>query len=192
MTDAPSRRSFGPVVLTGLASAGLAALAGDRRWAAVDDGAAGTSMVSVATSAAGRAPAVTAVALVVLAAWGVLLVARGAVRRGVAVVLAAASVGLAGAAVAAARAAPDDVRAAVATVGRGDLDPGYTAWAVVGVAAATVAAAAAVPALWLVRDWPEMGRRYDAPADPPEGRETRPASDLELWKAFDEGRDPTA
>jgi hypothetical protein len=50
-------------------------------------------------------------------------------------------------------------------------------------------------AVRLVPGWPEMGRRYDAPADaapqlaeqPPEEQEN-----LDLWKAMDEGRDPTA
>ena len=44
------------------------------------------------------------------------------------------------------------------------------------------------------RHWPEMGSRYDAPgaaaataAGPPEEQ-----TSLDLWKALDEGRDPTA
>ena len=46
--------------------------------------------------------------------------------------------------------------------------------------------------------WPEMSRRYDAPGGHP-GRapEPRPTgsdelSDRDLWRAQDEGRDPTA
>jgi hypothetical protein len=39
-----------------------------------------------------------------------------------------------------------------------------------------------------------MGRRYDAPADaaPEPEREPEERENLDLWKAMDEGRDPTA
>jgi hypothetical protein len=40
-----------------------------------------------------------------------------------------------------------------------------------------------------VPQWPEMGRRYDAPTDAPATQEIE--SDRDLWKALDEGRDPT-
>jgi hypothetical protein len=42
--------------------------------------------------------------------------------------------------------------------------------------------------------WPEMGRRYDAPAAravAPGGGPAEEQENLELWKALDEGRDPT-
>ena len=45
-----------------------------------------------------------------------------------------------------------------------------------------------------VRGWPEMGRRYDAPADGAAVAPTTPVeeqSSLDVWKAIDEGRDPT-
>jgi hypothetical protein len=50
-------------------------------------------------------------------------------------------------------------------------------------------------AVRLVPTWPEMGRRYDAPADTAPAPSEQPAEEqenLELWKAMDEGRDPTA
>ena len=41
--------------------------------------------------------------------------------------------------------------------------------------------------------WPEMGRRYDAPADQePRPKAPEEQENLDLWKAMDEGRDPTA
>ena len=50
----------------------------------------------------------------------------------------------------------------------------------------------AVAAVRLVSSWPEMGSRYDAPADAATAaREQGPATEQELWKALDEGRDPT-
>ena len=61
---------------------------------------------------------------------------------------------------------------------------------------------APVLAVRLVPTWPEMGRRYDAPADAtPDrtevaaqepGEEPGQQENLDLWKAMDEGRDPTA
>ena len=42
--------------------------------------------------------------------------------------------------------------------------------------------------------WPEMGRRYDAPADATAERAAplpEEQENLDLWKAMDEGRDPT-
>ena len=55
--------------------------------------------------------------------------------------------------------------------------------------------ASTVAAVRLVPGWPEMGRRYDAPADAaPAAPEKAPEEqeNLDLWKAMDEGHDPTA
>ena len=57
---------------------------------------------------------------------------------------------------------------------------------------------AVLPAAIAVRrvgGWPEMGTRYDAPGDQaatrPSADEDDEPSSLDLWKAIDEGRDPT-
>ena len=60
--------------------------------------------------------------------------------------------------------------------------------------------ASTVLALRLVRTWPEMGSRYDAPTgarggdgtDPAEAPADHPTENIDIWKALDEGRDPTA
>jgi hypothetical protein len=66
----------------------------------------------------------------------------------------------------------------------------------VAAVAAVLAVLTTLAAVRLVPTWPEMGRKYDAPVDtttspaaeqPPEEQEN-----LDLWKAMDEGRDPTA
>ena len=73
-----------------------------------------------------------------------------------------------------------------------------TGWYWVSGVAAVLTLLTTLAAVRLVPGWPEMGRRYDAPAPeaataaeapatPPEEREN-----LDLWKAMDEGRDPTA
>jgi hypothetical protein len=181
---ADGRRTFAPVVLAGLASSGLAAVAGQRDWAVVGDGPA-----LVADTDAGAMPLAGALALVGLAAWGVLLVTRGRVRRAVAVLGLGAALGVAAVAVTGYSTAPDNLRRSVARFAFGDAAAVHRSgwcWVALGAAACMLATAAA--ALVLVPSWPEMGTRYDAPgATPPRGA----ATDLDLWKAMDEGRDPT-
>ena len=180
------RRSFGPVVVAGLGGAGLAALAGTETWATGQDCAA--AITSLSGSGVGEAPGAAAVALALLASWGVLLVTRGRVRRGVSWLTALVAVGLVPTVWFGMRAARDAVE-------RGDCaNTDLTGWFWAAVVALPFAVGAAVAAVRLVPSWPEMGRRYDAPADaapqseqPPEEREN-----LDLWKAMDEGRDPTA
>ena len=149
---AERRRTFGPVVLLGLASGTLTAVAGEKP-AVHASGQAATAVSSRLVSFDAHLPLVTALGLVVLACWGVLLVTRGRVRRAVAVLAAIAAVG-----------------------------------AVVSVVATALAVR------W-APEWPEMGSRYDAPAGEratPEAVDPAEQSSLDLWKAMDEGRDPTA
>jgi uncharacterized membrane protein (TIGR02234 family) len=197
----PRRRTFGPVVGAGVVSAGLAAVAGHQPWAS-GTGSGGFGELS-ATVEAGRVPAANALALVVLACWGVLLVTRGRVRRVVAVLAVLAALGLVAAVVVGFDAAPEHVRDAYAQLGVPDPDVSRTGWYWVAGIASVLTLLTTLAAVRLVPGWPEMGRRYDAPAapeatgtqvaahadvppTPPEEREN-----LDLWKALDEGRDPT-
>jgi uncharacterized membrane protein (TIGR02234 family) len=65
----------------------------------------------------------------------------------------------------------------------------------VALVGAVVALAAAAFAVRSLRAWPEMGSRYDAPTgrDRTDPARTDPArmEDLDLWRAIDQGRDPT-
>lgn len=213
MADPPHRRagSFVAVVTVGLASAVLAAVAGHQPWArGTGDATAGFATLS-ATVEAGRVPVANALALVVLACWGVLLVTRGRVRRAVAVLGALAAVGTLAAVVVGFASAPEGVREAYAQLGVADPDVGRSPWYWVAALASLLTLATTVLAVRLVPSWPEMGARYDAPApdpaadpaaDPPAGPAPgRPRAavaapedqeNLDLWKAIDEGRDPTA
>jgi hypothetical protein len=189
---AESRRTFGAVVGAGLASATLAAVAGHQPWAR-GSAPGGLGELS-ATVEAGKAPAANALSLVVLACWGVLLVTRGVVRRAVAVLAVLASLGLVAVVVAGFSSTPDHVRAAYRDLGVDHPDAGLAGWYWVAAVATVLTLASTLLAARLVPGWPEMGRRYDAPADavpepvkPPEEQEN-----LDLWKAMDEGRDPTA
>ena len=137
MADA-ARRTFGPVVLLGVASAGAAALAGNRPWSTFDmstDPVVGTgaydSAIAVSLSRLPEAPLVAALAYVVLASWGVLLVTRGRFRRGVAVLALLVSVGMLVAAVVAFVTTPGDLRDDFAALGDAvtRADPSGRTWA---------------------------------------------------------------
>ena len=178
------RRTFGPVVLAGVAAAGLAAYAGHQPWRAFGDG------VVSSGGDLGR-PEVEALALVVLAAWGVLLVTRGRVRRALA--LLAALVGVAVAALALHGLLSDgNVEVGWFSYNDNPPTPHRTAWGWVALAGATVTTLAALAAFRWAPGWPEMGRKYDAPAGPAPEVPLEERTSIDVWKALDEGRDPTA
>jgi uncharacterized membrane protein (TIGR02234 family) len=179
-------RSFAPTVLVGLAGAALAAVAAAQDWATASGTAAGSDVTASAQGSA-SAPLALALALVALAAWGVVLVLRGRVRRVVAVVGAAAAAGVLVSAVAAHSRVQDDAVSAV--VGRG-ADGGtstsaLTGWYVAAVLGALLALLGFAVAVRKSPGWPAMGSRYDAPA-------ARPQTEQDMWKALDDGHDPTA
>lgn len=198
MTDPvkdPRRRTFGPVVLLGLAAATLAAVAGNKPWAQGHGQAADRLAGMPLADEAGKVPAAGALALVVLACWGVVLVTRGRVRRAVAVLGALASAGILVAVVTGWSSSVDALRSDLAEVGTvGSVD--HTAWAWLAGLGALASLAATVLAVRWTPGWPEMGSRYDAPtagaAAPAEPADPADRSSLDLWKAMDEGRDPTA
>jgi uncharacterized membrane protein (TIGR02234 family) len=140
-------------------------------------------------------PLVTALGLVVLACWGVVLVTRGRARRAVAALGTLAGVGAVVAVAMAYSQVPDQLRDELAEVGVTDAGIGHTAWywlAALGVVLSVALTALAVA--WAPQ-WPEMGSRYDAPgataATPAPEAEPEEQTNLDLWKAMDEGRDPT-
>jgi uncharacterized membrane protein (TIGR02234 family) len=183
------RRTFGPVVLLGLAAGGLTAVAGNQPAAEIGRGT-GSGLVTYDA----HLPAVTALGLVVLASWGVVLVTRGRVRRAVAALGVAAGVGALVAVALAYSAAPDQLRDELAAVGVTDVSIAHTAWFWAAVAGAIGSVATTALAVAWAPQWPEMGSKYDAPTAPPVTSQAPPEeqSNLDLWKALDEGRDPTA
>ncbi len=193
----PRRRTFGPSVLLGLAAAALASVAASQPWLVGGSTTAAAASTMAASSGPSESPLAAALGLVLLAAWGVLLVTRGVFRRTVAWLGVVTAGGYAVIAVA----APWQLRSGVedsirATTGTVDQDLVMTPWwwaALVAAVLAVVSSAAA--ALW-VRHWPEMGTRYDAPAGGTAAAtapaESVPTDNIDIWKALDEGRDPTA
>ena len=182
-------RSFGPTVLAGLAAAALATVASGKDWARATGDAAGVH-VEAAAKGSQSAPLAVALSLVALAAWGVVLVVRGRARRVVAAVGALATAGVLAAAASATARAPQD--AVLAVRGRGATGEvaaaQLTGWWAAALVAAAVALVAFLVAVRRAPHWPAMGSRYDAPA----ARAEQPVTDQDLWRALDEGHDPTA
>ena len=40
--------------------------------------------------------------------------------------------------------------------------------------------------------WPAMGSRYDAPGARADAEDAAPDTEQDMWRALDDGRDPTA
>ena len=184
MAEQEKRRTwFGPVLLAGLATAALTAIAAGRPWFRVSGGDA-----LPGTRAADRAadmPLALALSLVVLAGWGVVLVTRGRVRRAMAGAGLLAALGVVACVVAAPFSLPDQIRENVPG-GSSGTSVSPTGWYVTTAVAAALAVAVLVLAWRLSPLWPTMSSRYDAPASRPAG-----SDDTDLWKALDAGHDPT-
>jgi uncharacterized membrane protein (TIGR02234 family) len=196
-TPAERRTGFGPVVLAGLASGALAAVAGTRAWVEGSSGqlsteTAGDAAVvgSAVAAGIGEMPLAGALSLVVLAGWGVVLVTRGRLRRVVMVVAALAAVGLLVTTVWALFTLQDSVGEQLQAASGEDTSAVHlTGWYAAACVAAVGCVVTTLLAVRLVPAWPEMGRRYDAPAG--DAAPVEPQGNLEIWKALDEGHDPT-
>jgi uncharacterized membrane protein (TIGR02234 family) len=193
MADRPRSRSFAPTVLAGLAGATLAAVASARDWADAS-GRAGGVAVTAAAKGSESAPLALALGLVALAAWGVVLVVRTRARRVVAALGALASAGMIAATVVAFSHAQDDAVHALDERGvTGDvLTASLTGWYWATLVGGVLALVAFAVALRLAPGWPAMGTRYDAPATRAAQEEVAPHSEQDMWRALDDGRDPTA
>lgn len=189
------RRTFGVVVVSGLAAGTLVAVAGTRAAVSVEADGRSAAMVTAGTTQgdALTMPLVTSLALVALASWGVLLVTRGRVRRLAAVLALLASGGALVAAVVAHGSLHETVEEALAQVGASG-SAEVTGWYLAALLGALDLTLTAAMAVWLVPTWPEMGSRYDAPTAVDGSASVPPDDDdspLDLWRAMDEGRDPT-
>lgn len=190
---AEARKTFGPVLLLGLASAGLAAVAGTKAWvdlSGTSSSSSGAMSSTLDLTAPGEMPLAAALSLVLLACWGVVLVTRGRVRRAVAGLGAVSALGLLATTITAVFTLPDSFRDSMeAALGDVSIDTSFTAWyaaALIGSVGSVIATLAAVR---FTPSWPEMGTRYDSPTGEVAPKE--PEGNIEIWKALDEGDDPT-
>lgn len=175
-------------MLAGVAAGIALTMGGAETWFSLTQSSDSSTLAGLAYSSSrdiGVVSPANALGLVGLACWGVLLVTRGRFRRVVAVLgllTATAQLYTVGYSY---LTLPDDVREQFEALSPSGSPPelGFTGWFWVAAAAAVVSAAAWAVAVRWGRAWPEMGRRYDTPMDsPPE----------DLWKAMDQGHDPTS
>jgi uncharacterized membrane protein (TIGR02234 family) len=184
-----TRLRLGPTVVLGLAGAGLATVSSAQVWARAR--ATEPALRTVEARGGEVAPVALPLALVALASWGAVLVLRRRGRRVVAALGLLAALGVVLAVVLRAHEAPG-VAAALLSTSAGTVSSTTTAWPWLAVTGALVSALASAVALREAGRWPEMSSRYDAPTGEaipaPEAEEP---SSVDLWKALDEGRDPT-
>lgn len=188
MTERERDRTFGPAVLAGLGGCVLAAVASNRTWATGRGSAAGVQ-VSIAMSGSEAVPLALALALLALASWGVVLVFRGRARRWLAAVGAvAATAGVVTVAVGREAARTLAEQALDDRGASGEVPTSITVWWYIALLAFVVAGAASAVAAWRAPRWPSLSRRYDAPS----ARTATAVSETDMWRAMDEGHDPTS
>ena len=142
-------------------------------------------------------PIVAALGLVVAAAGLAVLATRRHLRRVVGVLAVLAALGILVALVTGSGARESALESAVAesTAFTGDNRPdgstqAFWLWSV-GLAAVLAAALGVLTTVW-ASAWPSMGGRYEAPgATAQRTSDVETADGADLWKALDEGRDPT-
>ncbi len=189
-----SRRLYVPSVLGTLAIGGLAFLAASRTWAAATIQAKGLPPAALKVSGSDAVPLVPALALVVVAAALAVLAASARVRRvvGVLVIVVAviAIVAILRASGAIDAAVVSAVHDSPAFIGSNmPRDVSHGAWRWIALLAFAFAAVIGSVIARFGADWPTMGRKYEAPTAHTIGAEDESESDI--WKALDEGRDPT-
>lgn len=188
-----ARRWYAPTVLGLLAAGGAAFLAASRQWVGATVASDGLPSDTIEVTGSQAIPLVGALALVVVTAALAVLATGGRIRRGVGVItVLAAATGLwvvvtGGGAVD--RAFADAVEQSPAFTG-GDVPPSSQSllWPIVAGVAFTIATALGVLTVAVGHRWSAMSRRYEAPAGT---APTQPKTEADIWKALDEGRDPT-
>lgn len=187
--SASSRSTFGPVILVGILGAALAAVASSKKWAEL--GAVDAKVVVTWIGSSGELPVASALSLAALASWGALLVSRGRWRRWIATLGLVIGLGSLVTAIVGNSQAPSDLRhAAENSLGNAlTSSPGLTGWYWTALIADVIVVLALLVAVRDAPAWPTMSSRYDSPAATREPREMK--SSLDVWKALDQGADPT-
>lgn len=192
--NANPRRLYGPSVLGVLATGGLAFFAASRTWAHTSVEASGVPTASVDVSGADAVALVPALALVIVAAALAVLAASARVRRVFGLLIVAVSLI---SMVVIARAGGDIDKAVQAAVRDSPAFIGTnrpeavsdSVWRWLTAAAFVLSALVGVVITRFGALWPTMGRKYEAPGAHPVTEEVK--SEADIWKALDNGRDPT-
>ena len=187
------RRLYAPVVLGTLAAGGLAFFTASRTWAHARIAAEGLPPDTVKVSGSDSQPIITALALVAVTAALAVLASSPRLRRIVGVF----TFGVAVSAIAVVLfdgSSVDDamtkaVKASPAFTGSNSPATHHTAWPVLTVVAFLIVAGLGAFTARFGSAWPALSSRYDAPRIRP--TEAAAQTDADMWKALDEGRDPT-
>jgi len=189
-------------VLGGLTGGGIALLGATRPWARTQVVAEGAPRVAVQVLGTDAAPTVGAAALVVVTASLALLPTSGLLRRVVAALLVLAALGVLVGTLTAAPSVSDALgRALLATASTQGSDVAAlaaaaerTLWRWLSLAGGLLSLSVGVWAVLRGHRWTVMGRRYEAPAvttGTTPARAGGTTEDVDLWRALDDGRDPT-
>lgn len=189
-------------MLAGLAGGGLALFGATRTWARTEVVADGVPTMTVQVLGTDAVPTVAAAALVVVTGSLALLATAGLLRRTVAALVTLAAVGVVLATLTAAPAVSDAIGRELletASTGVGDVaalteSADRTPWRWLSLAGGLLALTAGAWAVLRGHTWSVMGSRYDAPgssATPSPGCGGTTPEDADLWRAMDDGRDPT-
>ncbi|MEO6604576.1 MAG: Trp biosynthesis-associated membrane protein [Aeromicrobium sp.] len=177
-----------------LAAGGLALFALGRTWANSKVVAEGLTADKVSATGSDAHPLAAALAVVIVASALAILAASKRIRQAVGVFTALVSLiaiwiivfdgdSLDGAITKAVEKSP-------AFTGANHPDAiSESIWSYVALAAFVVAVVLGVVTTRLASSWPTMSSRYDAPPVRPSAQATQ--DDEDMWKALDEGRDPT-
>lgn len=188
-----ARRWYAPTVLGLLAAGGVAFLASSRQWVNATVASDGLPSDTIEITGSQALPLVGALALVVVTAALAVLATGGRIRRGVGLItVLAAATGLwvvitGGGSVDSAFA--DAVEQSPAFTG-GDVPPSSQSvlWPIVAGVAFAIATALGLLTVAVGHRWSAMSRRYEAPSG---SAPALPRTEADIWKALDEGRDPT-
>lgn len=196
-----SRRSYAPVLLVGLVAAGAVALAVSRTWVTATAAPAGLPRITATVSGAEIEPLVAALGFVLLAGTAAVIASRGLGRRLVGMVLvASACLAVVLTVTSGSGDAQPAARAALSARGwsGGPYDTATSVWWWVACAGSAVCVLVGLAVTWAAGVWPVMGDRYASPGAASESAvdaaRTNDADDLteaQLWRALDEGHDPT-
>lgn len=188
------RRLYGPSVLGAMATGGLAFLAATRTWASATVTATGVPTDQVEVTGSDAVPLASAFALVIVAAALAVLAASVRVRRLVGLFI----IGVALAGLVVVMTAGNDVDEAVTRAIRES--PAFIGtnvpdliengpWRFVAAAAFLLAILIGAVITRFAGEWLTMGRKYDAPKAHAATEEI--STEADIWKALDDGRDPT-
>jgi uncharacterized membrane protein (TIGR02234 family) len=154
----------------------------------------GLSTDKVSATGADAHPLASALALVIIASALAVLAASKRIRRAVGILTMVVALVAISIIVWGGDALDDTIHAAVekspAFTGANDPDVVHlSVWSFVAIAAFAIAAALGAMTARMAPLWPTMSSRYDAPPVRPSAQQAQ--DDNDMWKALDEGRDPT-